>query len=113
MINIIFNAATIFTIVTMSAEQMTISEQVRADFPILREQINGKPIVYLDNAETTQKPAAVINAISQFYNAGDHATQVLHRYLGIQPTARVSLYFYNTYAEIDVFIAALKNAINI
>jgi cysteine desulfurase/selenocysteine lyase len=42
-----------------------------------------------------------------------HATQILHRYFGIQATARVSLYFfYNTRSEVDVFIAALKKAVD-
>lgn len=43
--------------------------------------------------------------------AGHHCTQPLHRYLGVQSTARASLYFYNTRAEIDQFIAALGEAI--
>lgn len=43
--------------------------------------------------------------------AGHHCTQPLHRYLNAQSTARASLYFYNTYAEIDQFIAALQEAI--
>lgn len=42
-------------------------EQLRADFPILHQQINGQPLVYLDNAATTQKPNAVIDAISNYY----------------------------------------------
>lgn len=40
---------------------------VRRDFPVLEEQFNGKPLVYLDNAATTQKPNQVIDAISDFY----------------------------------------------
>jgi len=44
--------------------------------------------------------------------AGHHCTQPLHRYLGIQSTARASLYFYNTHEEIDRFIVALKDAID-
>lgn len=43
--------------------------------------------------------------------SGHHCTQPLHRILGIDSTARASLYFYNTYAEIDSFIAALKDTI--
>ncbi|NDJ16353.1 SufS family cysteine desulfurase [Myxacorys almedinensis] len=43
--------------------------------------------------------------------AGHHCTQPLHRYLKAQSTARASLYFYNTREEIDVFVAALKDAI--
>lgn len=42
-------------------------ERVRQDFPILHQQINGHPLVYLDNAATTQKPNAVIDAIVSYY----------------------------------------------
>ncbi len=42
-------------------------ERVRADFPALHQQVKGKPLVYLDNAATTQKPRAVIDAVSSFY----------------------------------------------
>jgi cysteine desulfurase/selenocysteine lyase len=41
--------------------------QVRADFPILKEKVHGKPLVYFDNAATTQKPREVIKAEQQFY----------------------------------------------
>ncbi|WP_204140555.1 SufS family cysteine desulfurase [Halomicronema sp. CCY15110] len=44
--------------------------------------------------------------------SGHHCTQPLHRLLGVTSTARASLYFYNTRAEIDVFIAALKDTID-
>lgn len=43
------------------------AERIRADFPILQQQVNGHPLVYLDNAATTQKPRAVIDAISDYY----------------------------------------------
>jgi len=49
--------------------------RVRADFPILSTQVHGKPLVYLDNAATTQKPRRVIEAISRYYettNANVH-----------------------------------------
>lgn len=42
-------------------------ERVRQDFPILHQQVSGQPLVYLDNAATTQKPNAVIDAISNYY----------------------------------------------
>lgn len=48
---------------------------VRGDFPILAQRVNGKPLVYLDNAATTQKPRAVIEAITRYYendNANIH-----------------------------------------
>jgi cysteine desulfurase/selenocysteine lyase len=42
-------------------------QKVRADFPILNQRVNGKPLVYLDNAATSQKPRAVIDAITRYY----------------------------------------------
>jgi cysteine desulfurase/selenocysteine lyase len=42
-------------------------EKIRADFPILHQQVNGKPLVYLDNGATTQKPQVVIDAIANYY----------------------------------------------
>jgi cysteine desulfurase / selenocysteine lyase len=42
-------------------------EVIRKDFPILHQKVNGKPLIWLDNAATTQKPQAVIDAISRFY----------------------------------------------
>jgi cysteine desulfurase/selenocysteine lyase len=50
-------------------------QRVRADFPILRREVRGRPLVYLDNAATTQKPQAVIDAIARYYtesNANVH-----------------------------------------
>lgn len=43
-------------------------DAIRADFPILHQQVKGKPLVYLDNAATTQKPQAVIDALSRYYS---------------------------------------------
>ncbi len=42
-------------------------EKIRADFPILSRQVNGKPLVYLDNGASAQKPQVVIDAITQAY----------------------------------------------
>ena len=42
-------------------------EAVRADFPILSREVNGKPLVYLDNGASAQKPRAVIDAVTQAY----------------------------------------------
>jgi len=50
-------------------------DRVRNDFPVLHQQVYGKPLVYLDNAATTQKPRAVIDAVRQYYerdNANVH-----------------------------------------
>ena len=43
-------------------------EQIRAQFPVLQEQANGQPLEYLDNAATTQKPQAVIDALVEYYS---------------------------------------------
>src|SRR5208282_3634483 len=42
-------------------------QRIREDFPILRQKVHGKPLVYLDNANTTQKPQAVLDALSHYY----------------------------------------------
>ncbi len=51
-------------------------ENVRRDFPTLHQQVHGHPLVYLDNAATTQKPQAVLDALANFY-ARDNAN--VHR----------------------------------
>lgn len=43
-------------------------KSIRADFPILQREVNGKPLVYLDNAATSQKPQVVIDAIVDYYS---------------------------------------------
>ena len=50
--------------------------QIRADFPILQREVNGQPLVYLDNAATSQTPLAVIDAISDYYK---HTNANIHR----------------------------------
>ncbi len=50
--------------------------EARKDFPILSESVNGKPLVWLDNAATTQKPMAVIDRIRYFY---EHENSNVHR----------------------------------
>lgn len=49
---------------------------LRADFPILHQTVHGHPLVYLDNAATTQKPRAVIDALSRYY---EHDNANVHR----------------------------------
>ena len=43
-------------------------QKIRADFPILSQKVNGKPLVYFDNGATSQKPQVVIDAISKYYS---------------------------------------------
>jgi len=51
-------------------------QKIRQDFPVLNQMAHGKPLVYLDNAATTQKPQAVINAIVDYYQ---HDNSNVHR----------------------------------
>ena len=51
-------------------------QAVRRDFPILQELVNGRPLVWLDNAATTQKPQAVIDRLAHFYA---HENSNVHR----------------------------------
>ncbi len=56
------------------AEKLNI-DQIRADFPVLHQQVNKAPLIYFDNAATTQKPKAVMDALSAYYeqdNANIH-----------------------------------------
>ena len=57
------------------AEKLNI-DQIRADFPVLHQQVNKAPLIYFDNAATTQKPKAVIDALSAYY---EHDNANIHR----------------------------------
>tara|TARA_X000000368_G_scaffold402531_1_gene376536 strand:- start:337 stop:1566 length:1230 start_codon:yes stop_codon:yes gene_type:complete len=60
----------------MKAKQKKAFEKIREEFPILDQKINGEDLIYLDNAASTQKPKAVINAIKDYYE-NDHSN--VHR----------------------------------
>lgn len=49
---------------------------LRSDFPVLQQEVNGQPLIYLDNAATTQKPQSVIDALSHYYS---HDNSNVHR----------------------------------
>jgi len=72
-------------------------EAIRRDFPILRQTVHGRPLVYLDNAATSQKPQAVIDAVTRYYGAensnvhrGVHflSEQATQAYEGVRGTVR-------------------------
>jgi cysteine desulfurase / selenocysteine lyase len=50
--------------------------QIRRDFPILQERVNGRPLIWFDNAATTQKPQAVVDRLDHFYS---HENSNIHR----------------------------------
>lgn len=66
-------------------------EQIRNDFPIFRERIHGHPLVYLDNAATSQKPEVVIEAIAHYYR---HENANIHR--GVHLLSQLATEHYET-----------------
>lgn len=106
---------------TLSMEELRLDPAaVRSAFPILGTEVRGKPLVYLDNAATTQKPQAVIDAVSRFY-LRDNAN--IHRgvhYLSEQATdaydaarARVARFLHATDPAEVVFVRGATEAINL
>lgn len=95
-------------------------EAVRQDFPILAEQVNGHPLVFLDNAATTQRPQAVIDRLTRFYahensniHRGDHelANRATEAYEGARATVAR---FLGAPSEDDiVFVRGATEAINL
>jgi cysteine desulfurase/selenocysteine lyase len=79
-------------------------EAVRREFPVLAQRVHGKPLVYLDSAATSQKPRAVIDAVSRFY-AEDNAN--VHR--GVHALAeRATAQFEAARAKVQRFIGAAR-----
>jgi len=62
-------------------------QRVRADFPLLARSVHGKPLIYFDSANTSQKPAAVIEAVDRFYRQSNaNVSRAVHQ-LGEEATA--------------------------
>ena len=86
----------------MNFDWNTWASEQRIEFPILKEQIYGKPLVYLDNAATTQKPQCVIDAMSHYYL---HDNANVHR--GVHALSeRSTLAYENARRVIQQFIGA-------
>jgi len=77
-------------------------ERIRGEFPILATRVNGRPLVYLDNAATTQKPRAVIDAVTRYY-ASENAN--IHR--GVHYLSQLATEAYETVRQ---KVAAFLNA---
>ena len=71
------------------ATKVTDWTAIREDFPILRQEVHGKPLIYFDNAATTQKPRAVIEAIARYY---EHDNANVHRGLHALSTRATEAY---------------------
>jgi cysteine desulfurase/selenocysteine lyase len=78
---------------------------VRADFPILEETVNGKPLIWFDNAATTQKPQAVIDRLSHFYA---HENSNIHR-AAHELAARATDAYEEARSTVRRFIGAAKD----
>ena len=95
-------------------------DAIRADFPILDQEVRGKPLIYFDNAASSQKPRAVIEAISHYYerdNANVHrglhelSSRATDAYEGAR--AKVAKYLNAASAEEVVFTRGTTEAINL
>ncbi len=95
-------------------------EKIRADFPILHQTVHGKPLVYLDNAATSQKPRAVIDAITRYYegtNSNIHrgvhflSEQATAEYEGARQT--VQKFINAAYAHEVIFVRGTTEGINL
>ena len=93
---------------------------IREQFPILNEKVNGKPLVYFDNAATTQKPLSVINAITKYYstmNANIH--RGIHSLaesatLAFEDTRKAAQKFVNAASSEEIiFTKGVTEAINL
>ncbi|MGZ3814045.1 MAG: family 2A encapsulin nanocompartment cargo protein cysteine desulfurase [Mucilaginibacter sp.] len=76
--------------------------RIKLDFPILQERVNGKPLIWLDNAATTQKPRQVIDRISYFY---DHENSNIHR-AAHELAARATDAYEEARKKVQVFLNA-------
>ena len=80
---------------------------LRAQFPVLHQAVNGKPLVYLDNAATTQKPQVVIDAVSEYYRTVNSNVHRAAHYLSDHATAS----FEAARADLAAFINAAREEV--
>ncbi len=73
---------------------MISADKLRQDFPILFQEVNDEPLVYLDNAATTQKPKAVLDALKDYY---EHENANVHR--GVHTLAERATHSYEAARE--------------
>ena len=95
-------------------------KNIREDFPILKKQINGKQLIYFDNAATSQTPTCVINSISDYYNnynsnihrgvhsLSEEATEAYEKARG-----KIQIHFNAKHKEEVIFTSGTTHSINI
>jgi cysteine desulfurase/selenocysteine lyase len=93
---------------------------VREDFPLLERQVHGKPLVYLDNAATTQKPRAVLDAIARYYQTensnvhrGVHLLSELATRSYEDSRAKVQRFLHAADSKEIIFVRGATEAINL
>lgn len=98
----------------------SLAERFRPDFPILDQRVNGYPLVYLDNAASTQRPATVIDEISRYYrhdhanvHRGLHALSNRATTLYENARQRVANYLNAEHAESIIFTRGTTESINL
>ena len=93
------------TISTQTSTPALDVEKIRSEFPLLRRTVHGKPLVYLDNAATTQKPQPVLDALATYYA---HANANIHR--GVYVLSEEATAAYNAARKrVQTFINARKS----
>ena len=95
-------------------------KNIRKDFPILKKQINGKQLIYFDNAATSQTPTCVINSISDYYNnynsnihrgvhsLSEEATQAYEK-----AREKIQIHFNAKHKEEIIFTSGTTHSINV
>ena len=95
-------------------------KNIREDFPILKKQINGKQLIYFDNAATSQTPTCVINSISDYYNnynsnihrgvhsLSEEATEAYEKARG-----KIQIHFNAKHKEEIIFTSGTTHSINV
>jgi cysteine desulfurase/selenocysteine lyase len=95
-------------------------QKIRQDFPVLAQKVHGKPLVYLDNGATSQKPQAVIDTVSRYYRAENSNIHRGVHYLSERATAayeaareKIRNFINGARTEEIVFVRGTTEAINL
>ena len=95
-------------------------KNIRKDFPILKKQINGKQLIYFDNAATSQTPTCVINSISNYYNnynsnihRGVHSLSEEATEAYEKARKKIQIHFNAKHKEEIIFTSGTTHSINI
>jgi len=95
-------------------------KKIRTDFPILKQEVNGKPLVYFDNAATSQKPQIVINSLNTYYSdinsnihRGVHTLSQLATTAYEETRTKIKVYFNAKYNHEIIFTRGTTESINL